>query len=142
MRDICSQNGNYFQRMKIKLMPWSVYIYIYDIQLRKWNYLIKLLELLKLILTKHKKIPEHVSKTNLLFLLCSQHEFVLADCLYLPSFRRARSRFSSLRGYFCRLCIYTDRWTILSECFTVAMRRDGNTMSAVNTSRLMAKRNK
>lgn len=53
MRDICSQNGNYFHRMKIKLMPWSVYIYIWytTTQMK----LFKLLELLKLILTKHIK---------------------------------------------------------------------------------------
>lgn len=39
----------------------------------------------------------------------------------------------------CRLCIYTDRWTVSSECFMIARRR-GNIPSPVHTSRLMTKR--
>lgn len=62
-------------------LNWCHGEYVYDIQLCKLNYLIKLLELLKLILTKHIKIP--VSKKSVLFLTllcCSHHESVLAHC--------------------------------------------------------------
>lgn len=108
---------------------WCHGAYIYDLQQCKWNYLIKLLEPLKFILAIHMKMPQHLSKRNIFFLillLCSQHECVLAPMsfllfpiffLYLPSFRRARSRCSNLGGYFCRLC--TDTLTDGPSCRNV-----------------------
>lgn len=45
------------------------------------------------------------------------------------------------QGYICRPCIYMDGWIDPCECFTVAWRR-GNSLSAVNRSKLMEKERK
>lgn len=156
MNNINSQNGIYFQRIKMCLMLLNTYLWYTTCN---WGNEIGHLQLLKLIITKLIIIPQHISvgseltgpkiKKMVFFSLSSwlfpplPPAFLLFPFRpHLPSFRRPSIGCSNLRGYFCRLSIYTDRWTVLSECFAVAMRRGGNTMSAVNTSRLMAKRNK